>query len=72
MDDPDPFELGTYEFTGVVKIWRDSYGELTTNSGVTVLFVTQGFQPVPEGTRITIVTRKFRQRYQIERAFKAE
>ena len=44
MVNPDPFEPGTYEFTGVIKIWSSSYGELVTDSGVTVLFATQGFQ----------------------------
>jgi hypothetical protein len=72
MDDPDPFELGTYEFTGVVKSWRGSYGELVTDSGVAVLFVTQGYESIPEGMRITVVARKFRPRYKIESAYAAE
>ena len=71
MDDPDPFEPGTFEFTGVIKIWGDSYGELVTDSGVTVLFGTQGIQAASAGSRIRIITRRFRPRYHIDQAFTA-
>jgi hypothetical protein len=72
MDEPDPFEPGTHVFTGTVKIWRSGYGELVTDSGVTVPLLTQGHAPVREGARVTLVTRKLRPRFQIERVVRSE
>jgi hypothetical protein len=72
MDDPELLELGSHQFTGVVKTWGSNHGELLTDSGVTILFVTKGFEAIPEGMRITIVAKKFRPRYRIEKAYAAE
>jgi len=63
MDDPDPFEPETHIFTGTVKRWGVRYGELLTDSGFAVHFLTQGHPPISEGTHVTIVTRKYRPRY---------
>lgn len=64
LDDPDPFEPGTQTFTGTIRSWRNNTAELVTDSGLSVLFhIQQGQQPVPEGTRITVTTRKYRPRY---------
>jgi len=63
MDDPDLFEPGTHIFTGTVKRWDVHYAELLTDSGFAVNFVTQGHPPVPEGTHVTVVAKKYRPRY---------
>lgn len=67
MDNGIPVEPDTHVFTGTVKAWRTDYGELLTDSGVTVPFVTRGLSPLREGTRVTLVARKLRPLYQIER-----
>lgn len=72
MNDPDPFEPDTHVFTGIVKTWRSSYGELITDSGVTVPLITQGHPPILEGSRVTLVTRKLRPRFQIEKVYRVE
>jgi hypothetical protein len=45
---------------------------LVTDSGVTVPLLTQGHAPVREGARVTLITRKLRPRFQIERVVRAE
>ncbi len=72
MDYPAQLEPGTHVFTGTIKAWRGDYGELLTDSGVTVPLVTQGLPPLPEGTRVTLVARKFRPLFQIEKVMKPE
>lgn len=72
MDEPDPFEPGDHVFTGTVKTWRGTYGELLTDSGVTVPLLTQGQPQVPEGARVTLVTRKLRPRFQVDKIYKAD
>jgi hypothetical protein len=60
MDDVDLFEPGSHVFTGVVRSWTGNYGELVTDSGLSVIFVIQG-QPQPMiGERITIKARRYR------------
>ena len=68
----DLFEPETHVFTGTVKFWRGDYGELLTDSGVTVPLVTQGHPPLREGTRVTLVARKFRPLFQVEKVIKPE
>ena len=63
MDDLEPLEPGTHVFTGTVKGWDARYGELLTDSGFTVCLVTQGHPAVPEGTHVTVVTKKYRPCY---------
>ena len=66
LDDPDPFEAGLHNFSGIIKTWRHSSAELLTDSGLSVLIhVQQGQPPIPEGARITITARKYKPRYLI-------
>lgn len=63
----DLFEPGTQVFTGTVQVWRGDYGELRTDSGVTISLATQGLSAVPEGARVTLVARKFRPLFRVEK-----
>ena len=63
-------ESDTHVFTGIVRAWRSDYGELITDSGVTVPLVTRGLPPLPEGARVTLVARKLRPLFQIEKVVK--
>jgi len=63
MDEIDPFEPGTQIFVGTVKFWRNGYGELVTDSGVTVPFSMQGQPAFRVGMRVRIVARKYRPRF---------
>ena len=72
MDDPDPFEPGTHVFIGTIRTWGSNYGELVTDSGVTIPLVTQGHSPIPQGVRITISARKYRPLYRVEKIYKAD
>jgi len=60
MEDLDPFEPGTHTYTGIVKAWTANSAELVTDSGLTLFLSTQGQPAVAPGTRITVVTRKYR------------
>lgn len=60
MDDLDRFEQGTHTFSGTVRAWATTTAELITDSGLVLFLDTQGQPPVPAGTRVTIVTRKYR------------
>ncbi|MCC7251822.1 hypothetical protein [Hyphomicrobium sp.] len=70
MDDSHPVEPDTHVFTGTITAWRSDYGELFTDSGVTVPLLTRGLPAVPVGTRLTLVARKFKPLFQIERVVK--
>jgi len=63
-------EPDTHVFTGIVRAWRTDYGELLTDSGVTVPLLTRGLPPLSEGTRVTLVARKLRPLFQIEKVVK--
>lgn len=63
MDDADLFEPETHTFTGVVKEWGPFWGELVTDSGLSIVFVTRDQQPVPQGARINVNAKKFRPRF---------
>lgn len=63
MDDADLFEPDTHTFTGVVKEWGPFWGELVTDSGLSIVFVTRDQPQVAQGTRIAINAKKFRPRY---------
>lgn len=67
MDSFAPVEPDTHVFTGTVKAWRSDYGELVTDSGVTVPLVTRGLPALAVGTRLTLVARKFKPLFLIER-----
>jgi hypothetical protein len=71
MDDPESFEPGAHVFTGTIKSWNAVYGELVTDSGVSVPLITQGVTRVQIGSRVTIVARKLRPRFVIESVDKA-
>ncbi|MFA5949815.1 MAG: hypothetical protein WC807_05980 [Hyphomicrobium sp.] len=60
MDDLDPFERGTHTFSGTVRLWSTNSAELVTDSGLVLFLDTRGQPPVPPGTRVTVVTRKYR------------
>ena len=60
MNDLDPFEQGTHTFTGTVKVWAANTAELITDSGLVVFLDTRGQPAIPIGTRVTMVTRKYR------------
>ncbi|WP_295558815.1 hypothetical protein [uncultured Hyphomicrobium sp.] len=62
-----PIEPETHVFTGTVKSWQADYGELLTDSGVTVPLVTRGLSPLPVGTRLTLVARKFKPLFMVEK-----
>jgi len=64
MGDLDLFEPGTQVFTGVVRSWSGSFGELVTDSGLAVIFVVQGQLQPQVGERITISARRYRPVYQ--------
>lgn len=65
MGDLDLFEPGTQVFTGVVRSWSGAFGELVTDSGLSVIFVLQGQVQPQVGERITISARRFRPVYQV-------
>lgn len=67
MPDRRPLEDEAQVFSGVIKVWRGDYGELLTDSGVTVPLVTSGYGSIPVGARVTLVARKYKPLFQIER-----
>jgi hypothetical protein len=70
MDNFAPVEPDSHVFTGTVTAWRSDYGELLTDSGVKVPLLTMGMPAIPVGTRVTLVARKFKPLFQIEKAVK--
>lgn len=64
-------EPDTHVFTGTVRAWDQDFGELITDSGVTVPLVTRGLPAVAVGTRLTLVARKLKPLFQIEKMVKA-
>jgi hypothetical protein len=67
MDELDPFEQGVHAFSGTVKAWSPTAGELITDSGLVLFLDTHNQPAVPPGTRITIATRKYRPCYKVLR-----
>ncbi|AGK57263.1 hypothetical protein HYPDE_27918 [Hyphomicrobium denitrificans 1NES1] len=67
MGNRGPLEDEAQIFSGVIKVWRTDYGELITDSGVTVPLVTRGYPTVPIGARVTIIARKYKPLFQIEK-----
>lgn len=67
MPDRGPLEDEAQVFSGVIKVWRTDYGELLTDSGVTVPLITRGYPAVPIGARVTLVARKYKPLFQIEK-----
>jgi hypothetical protein len=63
MGELDLFEPGTQVFTGTVRSWSGAFGELVTDSGLSVIFVVQGQAQPQVGERITISARKYRPVY---------
>jgi hypothetical protein len=67
MDELDPFEQGTHTFSGVVRAWTPTAGEIITDSGLVLFLDTHNQPAVPLGTRITVSTRKYRTCYKVLR-----
>jgi len=65
-------EPDTLVFTGTIRAWDSNFGELITDSGVTVPLVTRGLPAVAVGARLTLVVRKLKPLYQIERMVGSE
>jgi hypothetical protein len=72
MDEIDPFEPESQIFVGLIKFWRNGYGELVTDSGVTVPFNTQGRPALRVGMRVRIVARKYKPRFFAEEVSAAD
>lgn len=72
MDEADQLEPESQVFTGTVRAWRSGYGELLTDSGVTIFLTTRGQPALREGMRVTIVARKYRPRFFVEKVTSAE
>jgi len=72
MDNYAPVEPDTHVFSGTIKTWNSDYGELITDSGVTVPLITRGFPALPVGARLTLIARKLRPLFQIEKVVKRE
>ncbi len=64
---PDLLEPGTHVFSGTVRVWGSEYAELTMDSGVTIQLITQGHPVRRVGERVTIVARRYRPLYQVEK-----
>ncbi len=67
MDDPYPVEPGPHLFTGMIQTWGPDWGSLTTDSGVTIVFLTRGLETIPPGTRISMLAKRLRQHFSITR-----
>lgn len=67
MDDSELLEFDTRVFSGRLTQWKERQARLITDSGLTVLLDTAGFKPLPEGSRVTVVARKFLPVYQVVR-----
>ncbi len=67
MDASELLETDTRVFTGKLTDWRQQRAKLVTDSGLTILLATNGLQPVAEGVRVTVVTRKYLPIYHVVR-----
>ena len=65
MGDDDPLEAGSHVFSGCITVWRPPFAEIVTDSGLTVPLTIDGVGTVAEGTRVTIVARRIKPRYQV-------
>jgi hypothetical protein len=72
MDNTDPFEPGSQIFTGTIKFWRGGYGELVTDSGVTIPLTTEGHPAFRVGARVKIIARKYKPRFFAETVIVAD
>jgi len=72
MDTFGPVEPETHVFTGTIRTWSSDYGELITDSGVTVPVVTRGLPVMTVGTRLTLVARKLKPLFVIEKVVRRE
>ena len=67
MNESDLFEQNDHVFTGTITSWQEPYGELVTDSGVVVRFVSDSSSGIVNGKRISITAKKFRPCYKVER-----
>ena len=65
MGDDDPLEPGTHVFSGNITVWRPPIAEIVTDSGLTVPLSIDCVAAVAVGTRVTIVARRIKPRYQV-------
>jgi hypothetical protein len=68
---PDLLEPGTHVFSGTVRVWGSDYAELLMDSGVTIHLIPQGHPTRRVGERVTIVARRYRPLYQVEKVTEA-
>ena len=66
MDEADPFEPESQIFTGTIKVWRNGYGELVTDSGVTIPLTIKDQPAFRVGARVKIVARNYKPRFFVE------
>jgi hypothetical protein len=59
MDEGEFLEADTRMFSGRLAQWEDRHARFITDSGLTVVLETMGFKPLPDGARVTVVTRKY-------------
>jgi len=67
MDESELLEADTRVFSGRLTQWEDRHARLVTDSGLTVVLETMGFKPLPDGARVTVVTRKYLPIYKVVR-----
>lgn len=67
MQESELLEADTRVFAGRLTHWEDQRAKLLTDSGLTVVLATTGVPPMPEGSRVTVVTRRYLPLYQVVR-----
>jgi hypothetical protein len=72
MSESEIFEPEWHVFSGTVIRWDGVYGELLTDSGVTILLTTHGHPEFSKGARVTLRTRKYRLRYAVAQVLRTE
>jgi hypothetical protein len=72
MNNSAPIEPDMQIFTGTIKSWRSDYGELVTDSGIAIPLLTHGLPALAVGSRLTVVARKLKPVFQIERIVRRE
>ena len=67
MDELDPFEQDVQAFSGIVRAWTSTAGELITDSGLVIFLDTHNQPAMQPGTRVTIAARKYRPCFKVMR-----
>lgn len=71
MDESEHLEADPRVFAGMLTHCQDRRARLLTDSGLTVVLETNGLPPIPVGSRVTVVTRKYLPLYQVVRIVRA-